>query len=155
MTLGGAVPVGVADDVPVVEPVALGSVGVAGEVPSVPDVEPGVVVTGGLAGADGSTMLGGVPGPYRVLSWSGSRVWVSGGASGKDLTLDREWRWPALVDEALEASGLAAEVLEAVPPPAVVAGADDAWLIPGPEADAGAAPPAVGCAACDGVRAAA
>ena len=79
---------------PDLEPVALGSVGVAGEVPSVLDVEPGVVVTGELAGADGSTMLGGVPGPYSVLSWSGSRVWVSGGASGKDLTLEREWRWP-------------------------------------------------------------
>jgi hypothetical protein len=90
VTLVGAVPDGVDAGVPVVEPGALGSVVAVEEVPSALGVETGVDVTGVAAGLAGSTMLGGVPGPYRVLRWSGSSVSVSGGANGAVVTLERE-----------------------------------------------------------------
>jgi hypothetical protein len=64
--LVGTVPTGVDDEVPAGEAGAVGSVGVADEVPSALGVETGVDVTG--AGLAGSVRLGGVPGPYSVLS---------------------------------------------------------------------------------------
>jgi len=92
LPLVGAVPVDVEDGVPLVELVLLGSLGTAGVVPFAPDAEVGVEPAGELPGLVGSVMLGGLPGPYKVLSWSGSSVWVSGAASGKLLTLERERR---------------------------------------------------------------
>jgi len=67
VTLVGAVPAGVADDVPAVEPGAPGSVGMAPEVPSALLVEAGVDVTGVAVGSVGSSTLE-VPVGYSVLS---------------------------------------------------------------------------------------
>jgi hypothetical protein len=48
-----------------------------------------------------------------VPSWSGSSVSVSGGANGAIFTRERAWRRAAAVEDALDASGLAAELVEA------------------------------------------
>jgi hypothetical protein len=62
VTLVGAVPAGVVDDVPVLETGALGSVGAAADVPSAPGLEPGVGVTGVAVGSVGSSVVGEPPG---------------------------------------------------------------------------------------------
>jgi hypothetical protein len=64
----GAAPAGVDDEVPVVEPAVLGSVGVAVDVPFVLEDGGAVTVKGDPAGPAGLVRLVGVPGPYRVLS---------------------------------------------------------------------------------------
>jgi hypothetical protein len=66
--LAGVVLTGVDDDVPVDEAGALGSVGVADDVPSALGLEVGAGVTGVAVGLTGLPRLGGVPGPYSVLS---------------------------------------------------------------------------------------
>jgi hypothetical protein len=66
--LAGMVLTGVDDDVPVDEAGALGSVGVADDVPSALGLEVGAGVTGVAVGLTGLPRLGGVPGPYSVLS---------------------------------------------------------------------------------------
>jgi hypothetical protein len=63
-----AVPFGVDDAVPVLEPAAVGSAGVAEDVPSAAEEGVAVKVTGELGGPTGSIRLVGAPGPYRVLS---------------------------------------------------------------------------------------
>jgi hypothetical protein len=67
VTLVGAVPTGVADDVPSAEPGAPASVGVLPARPSVLVVEAGVDVTGADVGSVGSSTLE-VPVGYSVLS---------------------------------------------------------------------------------------
>ena len=68
LVLVGAVLTGVEDAVPVDEAGAVGLVGGADEVPSALGVEEGVDVTGVAVGLAGLIRLGGVPGPYSVVS---------------------------------------------------------------------------------------
>lgn len=146
----GVVPVGVGDDV---APVDDGVVGSVDGVPVAVGVEAGLVVTGVLAGSAGSIRLGGLPGPYRVLQWSGSRVSVR--LSGWLLTPARERWWPVRDEEAVGVNGFAAELAETVLLGELVTCAEEVWLKLELDAGEAAAVLASGCPARDGARTAA
>ena len=107
--LDGAVPAGVDDDVPVVETGALGSAGVAAEVPSGLEVDASRHGRGRRVA--GSSRLGGVPGRYRVVSWSGSSVSVSGIPNAGSCRSAASDDGRSRVDDGVGVSGLEAELV--------------------------------------------
>lgn len=149
VTLDGAVPADVEDGPLLVETGALGSAGVAAEVPS--GLAAGVELTGAAVGSAGSTGVGKVPGGYRVVSWSGSSLWVSG-IHGV-LPVDRERRWPVRVDDGVGVRGFEAEPVAVAAEP--VTGAAAVWLTLVLDVGVAFAVLAVGCRPGAGARAAA
>lgn len=149
VTLDGAVPADVEDGAPVLETGALGSAGVAAEVPF--GLEAGAETTGAAVGSAGSSAVGEVPGGYRVVSWSGSSLWVSG--THGVLPVDRGRRWPVRVDDEVGVKGFEAEPVAGAAE--LVTGSAAVWLTLVPAAGVALALLSAGCGPRAGPRVAA